>query len=372
MNKRIIFSLFSFLLLSAYCFGNDDDEDDVSFGYGYPGAKIEIGGLVYGLDETKHEATFVHANYWTGELTIPSEITYNENSYTVRRITNYAFDGCNQLTKVCLPKTIAEIWQKYPETITIYKNPFDGCEQLTSVEVDSENQWLCTVDNVLFSKDTTVLYAYPPALPNKSYSVPESVRTIGGEAFEHTSDLTSIHLPSCVDKIDADAFRNCEKLEEINLSQITHINDYLFFNCRSLKSIEIPSTVTSIGRMAFYGCESLKILDFPSSVVSLDEYFVSGCKLEKLIIRGIVNKPFPNYVFFKLDTSATLYVPRSEVARYKEVYAGTVLPLSELPTSIQSLSEKQKDVSLSDFQGRRLNAVPAKGLYIKDGKKYVK
>ena len=163
MTKRIIFSLFSFLLLSAYCFGNDEDDD--SFGYGYPGAKIETGGLVYSLDETKHEATFVHANYWTGELTIPSEITYNENSYTVRRITNYAFDGCNQLTKVWIPKTIAEIWQKYPETITIYKNPFDDCEQLTSVEVDSANQWLCTVDNVLFSKDTTVLYAYPPALP---------------------------------------------------------------------------------------------------------------------------------------------------------------------------------------------------------------
>ena len=124
--------------------------------------------------------------------------------------------------------------------------------------------------------------------------------------------------------------------------------------------------------MAFYGCESLKILDFPSSVVSLDDCFVGRCKLEKLIIRGIVNKPFPNYVFDDLDTSATLYVPRSEVARYKEVYAGTVLPLSELPTNIQSLSEKQKETPLSDLQGRRLNAVPAKGLYIKDGKKYVK
>ena len=175
MTKRIIFSLFSFLLLSAYCLGND--EDDVSFGYGYPGAKIETGGLVYSLDETKHEATFVYANSWTGELTIPSEITYNENSYTVRRITNYAFEGCNQLTKVWIPKTIAEIWQKYPETITIYKNPFKGCDLLTTVEVDTANQWLSSVDNVLFSKDTTVLYAYPPALPNKSYSVPESVRT---------------------------------------------------------------------------------------------------------------------------------------------------------------------------------------------------
>ena len=124
--------------------------------------------------------------------------------------------------------------------------------------------------------------------------------------------------------------------------------------------------------MAFYGCESLKILDFPSSVVSLDEFFVSGCKMERLIIRGIVNKPFPNYVFDDLDTSATLYVPRSEVARYKEVYAGTVLPLSELPTNIQSLSEKKKESSLSDLQGRRLSRIPEKGMYIKDGKKYVK
>jgi hypothetical protein len=124
--------------------------------------------------------------------------------------------------------------------------------------------------------------------------------------------------------------------------------------------------------MAFYGCESLKILDFPSSVVSLDDCFVGRCKLEKLIIRGIVNKPFPNYVFDDLDTSATLYVPQSEVARYKEVYTGTVLPLSALATNIQLLSEKQKETPLFDLQGRRLNAVPTKGLYIKNGKKYVK
>ena len=107
MKNRFFLLLSLFMAMTIFCYA--DDEDDISFGYGYPGAKIETGGLVYSLDETKHEATFVHANYWTGELTIPSEITYNENSYTVRRITNYAFDGCNQLTKVWIPKTIAEI-----------------------------------------------------------------------------------------------------------------------------------------------------------------------------------------------------------------------------------------------------------------------
>ena len=371
MNKRIIFSLVSFLLLSAYCFSNDDDEDDYPFER-FPGTKYEYKGLDFGLVESSHEAALTSANSWVGELIIPSEISYNNEIYTVSQITNNAFFKCNQLTKVTIPKTVYNIWQHYPETIAIYKNLFKSCNLLTTVEVDSANQWLCTVDNVLFSKDTTVLYAYPPALPNRSYSVPESVVTIGGGAFRLARNLTSIHLPLSITRIDASAFYQCSNLENINLTRLTSIGAYMFFECKSLKSLEIPSTVTSVGRMAFYGCESLKILDFPSSVVSLDEFFVSGCKMERLIIRGIVNKPFPNYVFDDLDTSATLYVPRSEVARYKEVYAGTVLPLSELPTNIQSLSEKKKESSLSDLQGRRLSRIPEKGMYIKDGKKYVK
>ena len=208
MNKRIIFSLFSFLLLSAYCFSNDDDEDEYPFER-FPGTKYEYKGLDFGLVESSHEAALTSANSWVGELVIPSEILYNNEIYTVSQITNNAFFKCNQLTKVTIPKTVYNIWQKYPETITIYKNPFDDCEQLTSVEVDSANQWLCTVDNVLFSKDTTVLYAYPPALPSKSYSVPESVVTIGGGAFTLARNLTSIHLPLSVTRIDASAFYQC-------------------------------------------------------------------------------------------------------------------------------------------------------------------
>ena len=77
-----------------------------------------------------------------------------------------------------------------------------------------------------------------------------------------------------------------------------------------------------------------------------------------------------------MGTRPEVYVQPSEVERYKAVYDGPVYPLPQTgqPNSIDdigSASAQPASSVLFDLQGRRLTSPPAKGVYIRDGKKVV-
>ena len=57
----------------------------------------------------------------------------------------------------------------------------------------------------------------------------------------------------------------------------TSIDDYTFM-CKSLTSIEIPSSVTSIGVEAFCGCSGLRSITIPEGVTSIGRNAFSRCK----------------------------------------------------------------------------------------------
>ena len=58
---------------------------------------------------------------------------------------------------------------------------------------------------------------------------------------------------------------------------VSRIESNAFSYCRSLTSINIPSSVTSIGWSAFSGCRSLTSINIPSSVTSIEDYAFANC-----------------------------------------------------------------------------------------------
>ncbi|MCH5188264.1 MAG: leucine-rich repeat domain-containing protein [Oscillospiraceae bacterium] len=126
----------------------------------------------------------------------------------------------------------------------------------------------------------------------RSVTVPESVVSIGSEAFSGCPDLVSVSAAGA-EFIDANAFLGCPMLKEVELSEnLKTLSDGLFMNCTALKSIAIPKGTEVIGVGAFKGCTALENIKFAeeAELKKIEYSAFEGCTaLERVILpEGIV------------------------------------------------------------------------------------
>lgn len=307
--------------------------------------RAEIDGLKY-LLLPNHTAMVTNDNQWKGELDIPEQVTYNGEVYTVNSLEWLAFAYCETLTKVRIPKTIANI-EHYAGREDC-KNPFAGCTSLEAIEVDEENPWMCSVDGVLFNKDKTRLYCYPPGATRENYNIPESVERIGGDAFAHNPYLTEIYMPNSV----------------------THLAFGAFSGCKRLSSIRLSESLGHIGAYTFDKCESLHFLEIPENVRKFEESVFRWSPIKTLVIRGTFNE-LRKDTFYFMDDEVVIYVQKTEIGKFQEVFSGSVQPLEEYYISgiERPVVNTVKASQTFNLNGHRVTGTPHHGIYIRNGKK---
>ncbi len=142
---------------------------------------------------------------------------------------------------------------------SIGTNAFNYCTNLTSVELANT---ITSIGNTAFFNCYRIT----------DLNIPNSVTSIGSYTFRSCGGLSNINIPNSVTNIGNGAFRDCHDLSTIVLpNSISNIGDYLFEGCSKLENIAIPNSVTSIGKWAFYSCKALKNVTIPSSVESIGE-----------------------------------------------------------------------------------------------------
>lgn len=172
---------------------------------------IEKDGICYILDNTDNTATVTKSDN-KEYLGIPSEVIYNETTYTVTSIGDNAFTDCKSLESVDIPGTVMSIGYQ----------AFAGCSSLVSLNIN------------------------------------EGVKNIGESAFQGCSELTSIEIPESVGSIGDFAFYECYGLTSVSISKgVKNIGEYAFGNCFSLTIITIPGNVESFGNQPFKSCSNL-------------------------------------------------------------------------------------------------------------------
>jgi hypothetical protein len=186
-----------------------------------------------------------------------TSITIGES---VTTIGSGAFVLCTSLTSVTISKSVT----------TIATSVFSGCSALTSINVHPDNPNFTSLSGVLYNKDTTVLIQYPIGLTGP-FVVPDSVITIGGQAFSGCSGLSSITFGSKVTTISIGAFGYCTGLTSLTIpDSVTHIGVNAFFYATSIASLTLGNNLTVIGSGAFYHCSALTSVVIPNSVTIID------------------------------------------------------------------------------------------------------
>ena len=210
-------------------------------------------------------------------LTIPDSVT---------TIGDNAFSECSSLTSLTIPNSVTSIGDSafyecssltsltIPNSITtVGSNPFRGL----TLQLDNRSPHFYVEDNVLFTADKSQLIAYCSS--QTSYSIPNSVTSIGDSAFSSCESLTTLTIPNSVTSIGGRAFLGCRSLTALTIpDSVTSIGDGAFVRCSNLTTLTIPYSVTTIGDNAFSWCSSLISLTIPESVISIGRGALYGCK----------------------------------------------------------------------------------------------
>ena len=186
---------------------------------------------------------------------------------SVTSIGSYAFDGCRNLKSVTIPnsvKTIGDGAFAYCSSIKEFNGKF-ASEDRRCLIIDGE------------------LVAFAPA-GIAEYTIPNSVTTIGEDAFSGCYSLKSVTIPNSVTTIGVDAFAYCSSMKEFNSKFASEDGRCLIVNGKlvafapaGITKFTIPDSVTTIGEGAFRYCKSLTSVTIPDSVKTIGTWAFDGC-----------------------------------------------------------------------------------------------
>lgn len=192
--------------------------------------------------------------YYAGSEKQWKEATAYFEADTLKNITvHYNYDGPLFTSMISDMMTNGIFNYRYSledSTAEIYKcNVYEPEEDDTDVTVPSEldGHTVTAVGSWSF---------YNSAV--KSVTIPDTVISIGDDAFAICFYLENITIPGSVTSIGENAFESCIALKDITIPKgVTGIEYGAFLACGNLASITLSNGVTSVGKSAFYGCDSL-------------------------------------------------------------------------------------------------------------------
>ena len=281
--------------------------------------------------------------YLCYEMSNLKEVTIGNS---VTSIGSYTFDYCNDLTKVNYLGTVdkwVEIDFKNP-----YSNPISYAENLYI------NDKLLT-DVRIISADSIKDYAFYRYQSIKSVEMGNSVTSIGEEAFYNCSGLNSVTIGNSVTSIEEAAFSDCSNLTKVNYlgtvdtwakidfknsfySNPTYYAKDLYINDELLTELKITSA-DSIKKYAFYNCQSIKSIEIGNSVTSIGNHAFSRCSSLTSVIWNARNLEFSSYSFDEIRYQITTFTFGNEVEYIPSYLCYEMNNLKEIiiPNSVTSI-----------------------------------
>lgn len=291
---------------------------------------------------------------------------------SVKYIETMAFNGCEKLDNFTIPPKVTEINESvftgckslkkifiHSNVEKVASNAFDGCESLEAFDVSEDNSFLSSDSGVLYDKNKTKLVVIPNAKSGELI-LPDSLKELGDD-FTDCRNLTSVYIPKSLYHLSPLSFRGCDSLESIIASDDSYdytsvdgvlyskdMTEIIAYPGGRKGGFVIPETVTSMYGVAgqvFYDCKNLTSIYIPSGISDVSEktFFLCGSLAEISVSEDNPNYSAEDGVLYNKDKTALIKVPNGKTGDFtlKEsvVSAGENSFLSSKLSSVTVLSD---------------------------------
>ena len=242
----------SMAFISASCSATKDNSNNLSEGETNTSVVKE---LAYELNAQKTGYIVKGIGTCTDiELIIPK--TYNEVSVT--EIAASAFENCTKLTSIHISSSIEKIGE----------GAFLNCNKLKKITVDTENDYFCTQNDILYNKGKTKLVAAP--------------KMVGGDVI----------IPGELNVIENYAYGYLANVNSFILSEgITQIKDEAFAYSTAIGYVVFPKSIISIGRNIFTMCEALSAVYYRGTQADWNKVAKDDASLRTTVYYYSENEP---------------------------------------------------------------------------------
>lgn len=240
-------------------------------------------------------------------------------SKKLRSLGAYAFRDCSSLKKINVPKTLSDIGY-YDGYLSTTAYPLTGCDNLEEFICD---EGTTNIPNNMFGNSGIKIAKIPNGILTvgsgafkncnklERIEIGKDVTEIGNSCFENCSSLLKIEFPEKVEVISDHVLKNCSSLEEIKLNDnVKSIREYAFENTGIL-NIQLPSNISTMEEGTFYSCKKLQSIKIPDKVSRIEYQTFKDCiSLENVDIPDSVNS-IGGKAFQNCDKLNTIYLPNS-------------------------------------------------------------
>ncbi len=254
--------------------------DNLTFRYVFKVLSLPDAENEYGKLELVRPAEGVYPTVLKIAMLTP-KITYDGVTFEITSIGDMAFDSGDAYT--AFGRELQEVNLMLGTVENIGNEAFANCEKLEEV-IFAPNVSKFVIGEYAFANCEAITSLYIQA-NGASPSV-----EIGQAAFSACRGLKELDLGSTVSKLGVGAFITCDSLTTVTFggNKLTEIPGWCFANT-AIESIAIPEGVTAItGEAAFYECNSLKSVELPSTIktVANEAGTFINCPLERVVFKG--------------------------------------------------------------------------------------
>ena len=294
-----------------------------------------INGIYYNFSGNEATVTYLerfsnkNSSAYSGSVVIPWTVSYNDKTYSVTSIGDFAFYRCIGMSSLTIPNSVSSIGQ-YAFCYCSGMTSFNISNYVTSIghHAFSDTPWLDNQPNGLVYAGK-VAYQYKGDMPSGTeIEIKEGTVGIAGQAFYECTGLSKVTIPNGVTSIGDEAFAYCSNLTEVYsyISFPFAASNDMFADINSRATLYIPKNTKSKYQAVGWTTYFWKVEELEQGI---DEVFTAQTKEGVMMTFKILDRDNKTCQVGNGEEAAVSMSTAGQITIPEEVYEFKVTAIGE-------------------------------------------